>query len=76
MIGSVEALPHGPKWDTPKEIGKKIDERIRNAEKQTGVAREDSDSRGCTVTSAGGVKHSSSRSYSPASQHGIGHMSE
>ena len=41
MIGSVEALPHGPKWDTPKEIGKKIDERIRNAEKQTGVARED-----------------------------------
>ena len=40
-IGLIEAVPHGPKWDTPKEIGKKIEERIRNAEKATGVARED-----------------------------------
>ena len=39
-LAAVEALPHGPKWDTPKEIGKKIDEQIRNAEKQTGVARD------------------------------------
>jgi hypothetical protein len=40
-IGLIEAVPHGPKWDTPKEIAKKIEERIRNAEKATGVARED-----------------------------------
>ncbi|MGV3518546.1 AAA family ATPase [Luteitalea sp.] len=41
VIGSVEPLPHGPKWDTPKEIGKKIEERIRIADKLSGVARED-----------------------------------
>ena len=38
--GTVEALQH-PKWDTPKEIGKLIQQRIQMAEQQSGVMRED-----------------------------------
>jgi hypothetical protein len=38
--GKVEALQH-PKWDTPAKIGSQIEARIKLAEKQSGVVRED-----------------------------------
>ena len=38
--GKIEELLH-PKWDTPKKIAKEINARIRIAEEQTGVVRDD-----------------------------------
>ena len=38
--GQIEELQH-PKWDTPKKIAKQIDSRIRLAEEQTGVVRDE-----------------------------------